>query len=88
MHGIGQDLADISPQLQQRFLSCVESLLWITSKYLSEFIIQSTGTSDPTPQKLKQPQNIFFRGDLLPDWNGKGLAFHHNWSWHVDSAYP
>ena len=42
---------------------------------LSEFIIPSTGTSDPTPQKLQQPQSIFFRGCFTTWLKWQGLSF-------------
>jgi len=52
MHVMGQDLTEISPHPQERLLMYGMTFFWITSMYLYEFNIPSTGTSDPTPQKL------------------------------------
>jgi len=44
---------------------------WIASMYLSGLSIPSTGTSDPTPQKLNNPITFSLGGDL----KRQGLSF-------------
>jgi len=66
---------NIPPPSRKVTLMCVMIFLWITSMYLPEFIIPSTGTSVPTPQKLKQSRNIFF-GVCFDTWlKWPGLSF-------------
>jgi len=60
--------------------------LSITSVYLYKFIIPSIGRREPTPEKLKTPQTIFFGGPSLPHWNRQDLTVHPFWSWQICCA--